>query len=129
MNKVRHAFFGCDPRSTFSTFDLARFERVLTRLPKHADTVHDSIRSSNYGSGRRIIPDIALNWFNLSDDAVRFHEHRFVRASTGNAHPPSASCHALSDIAPQKSGAADDRDEFALCGHADVLSYLPLWIS
>ena len=49
-----------------------------------------------------VVPDVAKNRFNLTHNAIGFHEHGLVRASHGDSDTPSLGRHTARDVAPDK---------------------------
>ena len=103
VDEMANTFLSRDTCDTLRTLMLHSVELVLARWRQNAHAVHNCIRALHHCAHGLVVANVAQDRFNLTHNAVRFHEDRFIRAAHGHTDPPALFGHAAGNVAPDKT--------------------------
>jgi hypothetical protein len=111
VHDAADAFFGGDAGDAGGAVMLDSLEVVAPAAVEGAHAV-DHRRGARHGRAHGcVIADVAQDRLDLADRAVGLDEQRLVRATDRHAHAPTFLGHATSDVTPEKTRTAVDRDQ------------------
>ena len=108
MHKCSGTSLPCRPRDQPSPFRMHRIQGLFSGWLKDSDEVDGRVRPFQSALDLILIAQIGLNGMDLTDTALRLEMDRVIRPAHGNPNAAARLCQRLYNVAPQKSGTAEN---------------------
>ncbi len=106
MHQPAHAFFCCNLGDPFGGHGVHLVKGIFANRQQHTHAVHNRIGTLHRRPHRRVIANVAQDWFDLTHRTIRLYIKRLIGATHGDPHPPALLGHTTRHITPHKTGSA-----------------------
>src|SRR5690606_30119855 len=100
------------PCNSSWTIDMNGLEVLFAAFVTNAHQIDHDISARNSATHRVFITQIGLDWHDLPDGTRSAHDARQIGATYGHTDAIAFACQQLHDMRPDKSGTAENRDQF-----------------